>query len=83
MTPAGPVPFTPVVTNPYLGQLLRMYERTRRRLDALDVWFDVQERDEILHSPLLHDIAEDTDHTFDQLGARSATQRAPSAASRC
>lgn len=54
---------------PYVEHLLRVYERARKRLNELAVSIDAQERDEILHAALLHDIVEDTEHTFEQLRA--------------
>lgn len=54
---------------PYVGHLLRVYERVATRLDGLEVSIDPQERNDILHAALLHDIVEDTDHTFEQLRA--------------
>jgi len=54
---------------PYVGHLLRVYERVKTRLDNLDTPPGPQERDEILHAALLHDIVEDTGHTFEQLNA--------------
>ena len=63
---------------PYVDHVLRVFERTRKRLDTLGISIDAQDRDEILHAALLHDIVEDTDHTFDQLrdmGYADATVR--------
>lgn len=54
---------------PYVDHVLRVYERTKQRLDNLGIAIDADERDEILHAALLHDIVEDTDRTFDQLRA--------------
>ncbi len=54
---------------PYVGHLLRVYERASTRLDGLGVSLEPQEREEILHAALLHDIVEDTDHTYEQLRA--------------
>lgn len=54
---------------PYVDHVLRVFERTAQRLDTLEISLGADEREEILHAALLHDIVEDTGHTFDQLRA--------------